>query len=90
MAIKLMAVKLKLHFYLFLQFLSRIEFRHHHKREIKFLPYLCNRKQNYRIMKIKFILFFSLSVLAISSCKENEEETINPAREKILADGLNI
>lgn len=41
-------------------------------------------------MKIKFILFFALAVLAISSCKENEEETINPATEKILADGLNI
>lgn len=41
-------------------------------------------------MKIKLILFFALAVLAISSCKENEEETINPATEKILADGLNI
>ena len=41
-------------------------------------------------MKIKLILFFALAVLAIFSCKENEEETINPATEKILADGLNI
>lgn len=41
-------------------------------------------------MKIKFILFFALAVLAISSCKDNEEETINPATEEILADGLNI
>lgn len=36
------------------------------------------------------ILFLTVAVLTFSSCKESEDETINPVTEEILANGLNI